>query len=276
MTEQAPVDVPEVPVEATETVPVVPEPAAPKEEAISGKMGKLLHREQQFQAKLRAQKEEIAAERASVAREKAEIEALKGKYARVKEDPIEALKETGLSYEELTRRILNADTPEAKIEALSQKIEAFERSRAEEQQAQQQRAATSNYEASRNQFKANISSNEDKYPTLTLLEPEEVWADAWKVADQYFKQTQEVPDIDDLTQYLEDQASARFKAIDERRSKRVAPPATPAKSPPGKTISNAKVAERATAALPTNMDKMTPDERRQAEADYLAKHLWKD
>lgn len=278
MSEQTAVETVATTPEVVETPPetAVETKEAPKEtsqEHVSGKLGTLLRREQQLQSKIKAQKESLAAEREALQREKAEIESLKAKYAKVKEDPIAALKETGLSYEELTRKILNSDTPEGKIEALAQKLEAMEREKAEYAEAQRQREILAQREANKNEFKEHIFSNEEKYPTLTLYDPEEVREAAWSLAVQYYNATKIEPDVDDVCQLLEKQASQKLQAIQERMGKRTAP-AKPQGAP--KTLSNAKAAERAVVNLPPDYNKMSPDEQRKFDAEFLAKHLWKD
>lgn len=285
MTEQAPVEVVEAPAAPTETeapAQEAPPPEAPKEELVSGKLGTLLRREQQFQQKTRAEKEKIASERAEIARERQELDAVKARYARVKDDPIEGLKEAGLSYEDLTKRILNADTPEAKIEAMQAKLEAFEKARETERQELQQRHTTQQIDHSKNEIKSHIFGNPDKYPTLTMYDEATIRERAWDVATQYYAKTQQAPDLDELAGYLEEQASNELKAFDERRAKHSAArmPAIPAQSSSKgkvtKTLTAAKTGERATLALPPDYAKMSPDEQRAHDAEFLAKNLWKD
>lgn len=260
-----------------ETPEAAPPPEEPKPEPVSGKLGTLLRREQQFQAKVKAEKEKLGAERQKFETERAELETMRARYAKVNEDPIEGLKATGLSYEELTRKILASNTPEAKIDALQKKLEMLEQSRETEQREYQKQIADRQVESGKELYKSHIFGNEDKYPTLTLYDEAEVREAAWNIATSYYTKTQIAPDAEEVAQYLENQAALRFKAMEERRTKRVAPPVGALPSKTGaKTLTASKIAERSAPPMAVDYHKMTEEEQREHDAAYLAKHLWKD
>lgn len=263
----------------TSDVPVADsgEPAAeaPKQEAISGKLGTLLRREQQFQAKVKAEKDRLNVERRQFETEKAEIESLRAKYARVKEDPIEGLREAGLSYEELTRNIINSNTPEAKIDALQKKIELLEQSRQAEQQQVQQKQAAQQIESGKELYKSHIFSNTEKYPTLALYDEVKVREAAWNIATQYYNKTQIAPDAEQVAEYLEKQAIEEFNAFEALQARRKGIPAQEASKPLAKTLSNSKTSQRSLPELPPDFDKLPKSKQKEVEAEYLSKHLWR-
>lgn len=251
--------------------------AKASDENISGKLGTLLRREQQYQAKVKAEKTKLAQERETLSRERAEIESLREKYARIKDDPIEGLKETGLDYEKLTRNILNAGTPEAKMAALEKKLEAFEQARQQEIAEQQQRVAASQIENGKKSYQDHIAQNEAKYPTLALYDEGRVRDAAWQVAMQYYQETKIAPEPNEVAEYLEQQALAEQKSFEERRAKRTSAGLPPEKAPKGtKTLTSAKTKERSAPALPDNYSKLSKEEQRKLDVEFLEKNLWKD
>lgn len=277
------IDVVETPVDTPETsepaAAEVPTEQAPPPEAISGKMGTLLKREQQFQAKVRAEKEALAKDREAYARDKAEIEAQKARYAKVKENPIEGLKEAGLSYEELTRKILELDTPEAKIGALAEELRALKEERAREHQERVSRETQAQVESGKDQFQKHIFDNVDKYPTLTLYDEARVRAAAWALASQAYSESGEVPTFEAIAQHLEDQLVSEQDELARRRAARQpvpSPPAAPVSKAGVKTLSSSMVSERATPALPSNYHELSRAEQRAIDAEFLAKNLWKE
>lgn len=247
------------------------------DQPISGKLGTLLRREQSFQQKVKAEKAKIVSEREALAAERADLEGLKARFARIKDDPIEGLKESGLNYEELTRKIIQAGTPEAKIEALHQKLEAIEAQRRQELQEQQSRVSRTEIESSKDFYQKHIFNNIERFPTVSLYDEQEVREAAWHIATQAFQKTGEPPDAEQVAEYMEEQAASRFKALEDRRAKRVPPvPASPVKGAKvgSKTLTNGKAAERSTPELPVDIDKLPLDEQKRIYADYLRKNLW--
>lgn len=266
------------------------EPAEPAEPTISGKLGTLLRREQAFTAKLRAEKEAIRTEREASSRERQEIEQLRARYARIKEDPIEGLKEAGVDYSELTKRIINRDNPTAEyqIEELRKELFSLKEQREQEQQSIQQTKAEQQIHSGKSAYEEFIFKNEDKYPTLTLYEPAEVREAAWDVATKYYQKTGVAPDPEQLAIFLESQAEQRYNALQERRAKRSAPPQSEGEPKEGesstkatgakgsRTLTSSKAAERSLPPLPADISKMSAEKQREVYAAYLARNLWRE
>lgn len=299
MSEETGEAVPEV-AEATPEAPAEgapeaekPPPDRPAEQlsGISGKMALLLRKEQATQAKIHREKESIRADREAIQRERAEIEAYKAHYAKVKSDPLEGLRETGLSYEELTKRILSdgKPSPEHELSEVKREIAEWKAEKQREKEEAQSKTMAQQIEAGKQHFEDFVFNSEDDYPFLTLYDKGEVRESAWKVATEYYQKTGEPPDPKELAEFLEQQASSRYTLISERRSQRLAAKESQgkpeeravngkgaaAKATPGtRTLTHGLAAERAAPEIPADVSKLSPAEQDAFRAEFLKKHLY--
>ena len=152
---------------------------------------------------------------------KADIEALRAQMDKLK-DPVEALKHSGMSYDELTKKILageiKAPTAEdelarrldEKSSAVEKQLSELQEKLAAKERAEQEAAERQQMEAQRTRdletVKSRIQAAADKFPLVSTLS----WS-ADRVLDMcYSEQTQ---DIEGVMAKLNDAATADVEAI---------------------------------------------------------------
>lgn len=188
---------------------------------------------QVIRAKKEAQKirGEAQQEKAALARERAEIDALK---ARIKDAPLLALKELGLDVAAVNQHVLNEGTPEAEIAKIRKELEAERAARETWQQSVSTREARAAEEA----FVAIAS----KQPTLAALyadEPQELLSRAYAVQKAYHEKTGEVPTREEIAEYLETVEARRYAKLTKTApapAKTISPKAAAATSAPTKAF----------------------------------------
>jgi len=148
-----------------------PEVKAPEKDQFSEKFNLLAKKERM-----------IARERMRIAQEKKETEEKFKKYqgyeeskAKAKQNPLDFLKEAGLSYDELTQYLLNGGKPTEidEIKSVRSELEEFKRQQAEEKKQQQeflQKQQQQQHEQAISGFKTDIAefieANKDKYELI--------------------------------------------------------------------------------------------------------------
>lgn len=138
----------------------------------------------------------------------------------IKKDPMSALQEVGLTFEELAQAYLNGQnpdyepTPEEKIKQIEERLaqreqqekEAVERAEQEKLEKEQKRIeeSISNYKAN---LKRQIDNEGDKYE---LIRANEAYDMVYDVIETYYKDNQQVLEpavaMEHVEQYLEEQA----------------------------------------------------------------------
>jgi hypothetical protein len=206
----APVETASPEIEATPPVEAeavaTPEPEKEKEDPkFARRFAALSRQEKQILAKSK-EVEEKAKEFEAV---RQEAERSKAILQLAKENPVEFLKETGISYQELTELMLAAEkTPEDKkfdelkkeIEDLKQakEIEAKELEKAKtEAQIERVTQAIEDYKV---QCKNTVQQNPDKYELIIAHGRED---DVFNIVEQYFIENETVLDFDIAADYLE-------------------------------------------------------------------------
>ena len=273
--------VPEAPAAtSTEAAPVAEESKA------DPKISKAFLALQKKEAAFRAQQETWKQERASYEQEKAqiaqwkaeaeaakkEVEAERARYRGLREnpDPIAALKEANLDYEELTRRIAFAGTADGEvaalkndrdsirkeIEALRGELKAKEESEKKQREEfalrQQQMAEATQLQQAQKEFVSFVDTNWEKYPNLANYDPDDIASAAVIAATQYAQQHGRPPaNPGILAQQLEQIAAEKQARMKERISKRTpsSKPAAPtAKEPVSETEDSGLLLARQRAA----------------------------
>lgn len=163
----------------------------------------------------------MEAEKAEIARLKAEIEAARSKAGSYKSNPLALLEDHGMTYKELTDYILNNNTvsTESQIKALNEKLEQVERQReqdrieaqkrAEEQAKAREAAVIQEFRSEIDQF---IKTKSDTYELTALYDSADL---VYDTVEAYFEKTQKVlsiPEACDLVEkYLESQVEKSLK-----------------------------------------------------------------
>ena len=235
------------PAPAAEAAPEpAPAPAAeekPAAPSVAERFAAMAKREKQMVERDRAIKDREA----KLAEREAAIKAAEDKRAGYREDPLKALSDLGMSYDDLTKYVLNKTDPSAQQAiAIRQLAEQTEQARREAAQAREaveaakQEAAKAEAERTRAGFKSEVAgfvkANPDKFELVSLYGQEEL---VFGVIEAEYEKTGEMISVEaaaeKVEKYLEAEAEKAFKA--KKFSTRFAPPAAkPAAAP---TLTNA-------------------------------------
>lgn len=202
-----------------------------------------------------AQQEEAKAE---VRRQAAEAQRLRQEAEQnrrlredLKKDPYAALKNLGMTDQELAERALREGTPEAALHALNERLEAESRARqALEQQLQNERQAAAQRQAEEKFYR--VADNEAAYPRLAELNAKAQLVVAKAALQQIADNGYEVSHLSD-EQVAE--ACERFLSPKKGKAAKSTPapaakPAPAAAKPANKTLTNAVSTEKTTATRP--------------------------
>ena len=237
------VAVPVTPAPVVETPAVAPvaAPATPEDAQFASKIAALTRKEQ---SAVKAMNEAKAA-KAEAERLNAEAKAIQSKWDGYKGKPekgLEALKELGLDYSQITQLYLNngAPTPEMLVASLEQRLNATEAQRAADLAAAEEAKTTqakAEAEAATAQFKTAISehvSDVKQYPLISHFgQTEEVY----NLIDGHYQKTSQILEIAAAAKmvedYLREHVTKARELIDPKPP--ATPPATQAPTPPAWT-----------------------------------------
>lgn len=250
----------------TEETPTEAKPATPDEaaeaaaaleraEAAAKRAREGSRRYREMLAEQERVKQEAARAASEAARARREAEEARQFQAKLKEDPYRALKDLGMTDQQLAERALREGTPEqaihelkAQIEAQRQALEAERQAREAERQAAQARQAEIKFQ--------QIADNETAYPRLAQLSPKAQLTVARAALEQIAENGYDTSGLSD-EQVAE--ACERYLAPKKGKSASAKPPAPAAAKPPVKTLTNSVATEKASASKP--WDELTEEEQ---------------
>lgn len=220
---------------------------------------------------------EAETERAAVARDRAQVDLDRREVAQLRaaretlaKDPLAGLKELGFDMRDLAERAAVEGTPDAQIRELERRLQAQETAQAEWQKNQNDNAFNGARTKAEGEFFA-LATDEERFPHLAALADisrEEVSRDAYKLQDDYYKQTGKVPSITEIVEALDYLAAEKYRGLTERHARRGTnasradgpAPATAKAKPSRTTLSASKSGEKS--AVATTTAGMTRDERK--------------
>lgn len=150
---------------------------------------------------------------------------------RAKKDPVSVMNELDMSYEQLTRMILNDGKPgtEDKITELEQKLEDERKARIEKEEADKKRETAAQKEWVERQFawyrdsiKRTIESAPDDFELIIANEAHDL---VWSVTEEWFNETGEILSVADAAKRVEDYLTADAEKLlkTKKLSARVTP-----------------------------------------------------
>lgn len=221
--------------------PPQPEPVVeerPKERA-SDKFAVLARKE----AEIYRRQQAVRQQQAELARQAEEIKAFQEMKRSARLNPVEALKQLGLTYEEVTEYLMNDNkpTPSAEVMSVKQELEEFKRQAAEEQRRfmeEQRSRAEAEQQEIVEQFHEEVSDyvaqHADTYELTSLYGGANL---VWQVIEENFKQTQKLMSIPDAAKLVEEhyeelarkaQATKKFAATQQKAASPQVPQQTQA------------------------------------------------
>jgi len=233
----------------------------PKDPMLSSRFAALAKREKSIvrRAQEIKQVEQKLQEQAKTLEEKMKI------FEVAKTNPMEALKQLGLSYQDITNFVLNDSkiTPDTEIKHVRTELESFKKQQEEKErlrlESETQRAQLEAQEVI-NDFKSNINefltSKPDDYELTTLHEAQEL---VYATIEEHFNNTKRVLSIkeaaDLVEKYLEERIeastktkklSSKFKLADSKAEEKASPA-------PSKTLTN-QMSSSAPSMLPAKTE----------------------
>lgn len=215
---------PPAPEAAQEAAPV-PEPAKeePKAEpkavepTVAERFAAMAKRERQMVERDRAIKDRES----KLAEREAAIKAAEEKRAGYSQDPLKALSDLGLTYEDLTKLMLNKTDPSAQqavaLRQLAEQVESAKREAAAAKEAiakaQAEREAAERESATnafRSEVAAFVDANKSKYQLIEATESQSLLFDAIRAQ---FEQDGEMPPIDKVAAKVEDYLEKRLERV---------------------------------------------------------------
>jgi TPP-dependent indolepyruvate ferredoxin oxidoreductase alpha subunit len=213
----------------TEAAPVeaAPAPAPAPEKPRSDRFAALARKEAEVFRKQQA----VRAQQAEIARQAEEIRAFQEAKRQAALNPIDALKQLGLTYEQITEYVLNDNkpTPSAEVQLVRQELEEFKRVQREEQQrlVEQQKAMIAQEQqqiisAFRDEVNDYVTQHSETYELTALYGGHNLVAD---VVEEHFKQSGKLLTIPEAAKLVEEhyedlarkaQATKKFAATQQK------------------------------------------------------------
>lgn len=204
--------------------PAAPEP--PKERA-SDRFAVLARKEQEVFRKAQA----VRQQQAVLAQQAEELRAFEAAKRTARLNPLEALKQLGLTYDDVAQYVLNDNTPtpDAQVQSVREELEAFKRQAREEQERltrQQREMAAQEQAAIVEQFREEvsdyISQHSETYELTSLYNGASLVSD---VIEEHFKMAGKLLTIPEAAKLVEEhyedlarkaQATKKFAATQQR------------------------------------------------------------
>lgn len=210
-------------------------------------------------AALAREEKRIRKERDALKAQEAELARFKGAIEKLKTDPLAALQELGVDYDELTRRVLSGGKPDAsdEVKALREKLEALERERQAEAERAQQAQIEAAFAAAKRDL-ATLSRDSARFPLASKWDAAEVAEGAFAIIESHFTKTGQVLSFDAALQEVEKRLEDyRKRLVGDAPSQSAPSPQAPPKAPP-RAITNGVVTAQGTA-----LAELSEEERRE-------------
>jgi len=254
---------------AAEAAPA-PVPEKPKERA-SDKFAALARKEAEVYRRQQAVKQQ----QAEIARQAEEIRAFQEMKRQAVMNPVEALKQLGLTYEQVTEYLMNDNrpTPSAEVMSLKQELDEFKRQQQSEQRRlleEQRSRMEAEHQQTVEQFRSEVSDyiaeHAETYELTALYGGASLVSD---VIEEHFKQTQKLMTTAEAAKLVEEhyedlarkaQATKKFAVTQQKAASPQVPQQTQAPRM-GPTLTN-----DLTARVAANPQRPRTDEDRIAAA----------
>ena len=256
------------------------QPEAPKEDKFAAKFAALTRKEREIkqkEARLAKQMQELEAKLQSFESERTEAAKYKSIPEKLRQQPLEVLKEAGLSFEQLAQMVLENDgkpTQDMKMSEMEQKymtkLQELEKKMQEKEEAEK----TARETAALENFKAELTGFIEQTPDYELIRANGAQDAVFAVIEQHYAETGEILSNKDASdaveEYLLEEAK---KLVDREKVKKLLQPEQPKVQPkqgkPSPTLSNAQAAQATKSAAAKKMS----HEESMAEAAKLIKWI---
>lgn len=250
----------------------VQEAQKPQDEMQSKQLAALVRREKALRAKAQQQEQAWKAKEAELAAKEQELRQKEASFDqtkyiskdRFKQNPLEVMAETGLSYDELVQQVLNQQPLDPRVNAQISKLEA-EIKRLQEanenNQKSQQKAQDDAYQAAVKQIRTEVTKLTSSDPNYETIKATNSINDVVELIERTFREEGVMMTVEEAAQevenYLIEEAEKLFK-INKIKSKfqsastpvktEQKQPAQPQQQQPMKTLTNATASTRTLSA----------------------------
>lgn len=189
-----------------------------KEDALSPKFAALARKEKAIRERTRA----LEAERAQLKSQMEEVESFRGWKTKIKADPLSALTEAGISYDDLTNALLNQGKPEdLQFKKLQAEIESLKNAQ-ERQQSDAKKAQDEQYQRAKKQISTEVSLLVDGDEAFETIKSMQAQDSVVELIETTFKEDGVLMSVEDaakeVEEYLMEQAltMARLKKVQSK------------------------------------------------------------
>jgi hypothetical protein len=217
-----------------------------KERSLSQKAQQISKQNQEYTKRIAALEEQL---KGVPPVEQVKTSTINDLKARALANPLEAMKELGLTYEQLTQFVLNDNRPtpelvetrlQQEITSIKNRLEAEQKARDEAfktQQLQMQEQSQRQYAEAANQVKLEITDFVSARPDdFALIQKNEASETVFEVMNQHYNNTGRIMNIEEacklVEEYFEEQALDLFKVAKLQAKLGSAPKSTPASGSP--------------------------------------------
>lgn len=250
---------------------------APKFAALSRKEKEVKAQEMS----IKAERAEVARLRAEIDAQRAEIEKEKGSWkSKLKENPFEALKEEGLSYESLTEMALNDGNPtvemqmkrfreelESKFSKELEQVKATLEAKDTEAEERQKQEAQAHYDRAVSEFKEQLRtriSGDDNFELINSYGQHDL---VYEVMEAYFEHHNKTMDPIEAAKAVEQELEQEAQKV--LKAKKFQPKAAANTPPSEKPKQQATLTNNNASELPANGTKQLSNEESLREAAKL-------
>lgn len=211
--------------ESKEEAPKVEDAFSKKFAALSRKEKQIRIAEQQQRAKMQKMESDYNAKMAALEERLKKLDAPAPKVEqlpleqRLKQNPLEALKELGLGYDKLTQLAINDGrlTPEMQMELWKQELESKQRSELDtirkELADREQREAQQREQQVLNQFKDNIKSFISEHPEYEMIQATNQPDLVFSLIDEHFQKSGKVLSIKEAADHIESHLESEARKL---------------------------------------------------------------
>lgn len=207
-----------------------PEENAQQKDEFSSKFAALSRREKEIRAREKQMEDKIAEFEARMAQfeqpEEQPVEEPKVNIERlIRENPLEALKEAGYTYEDLTQMVLNDGemSTNHQMRLIKEQIESDYKTKFEELEnrlaEKEKQEEEAKYNDTINSFKSDIQNFIDDSEEFELIQANEAYDLVYDVIEQYYEENQRILETKQAAEEVEQYLEEELKKVLEKSKK---------------------------------------------------------
>lgn len=201
-----------------------------------------------------------------------EVQRWEGIIAKAKSDPLGFLADAGIDVNQLTRQILNGETPEQtqgpspEVKALQDELAQLKKAQEEQVSQFRQRQIEAAVTAEKERLSTFVSENDTTYPLLSALDTEEIQGGMFEICREHWQKTHTQLDPSRAARILEDKLSSYYQKLAKAASKQKAASQSDQAAPPPPSDTGSRTLSKAHGSRTAQDPSTLSDEERRALA----------